>query len=270
MQATSRKLPSTVLTTLLRRGVAVIAVSGIGLAGLATFTASASNSAANAYAVQTPVGIASIGNTLGEPSVSADDLAEGRSQSISADLDQIDSAIGNEAVIKRYKVLGKEATKVEDENDRLKHLAQFQWPTAGEVTSPFGMRMHPILHYMRMHDGNDIGGTCGQPIWAAQSGTVEKAEMGYNGGSGNNVWINNGDINGTQVSSGYLHMSKYVVTVGEHVDKGEVIGYVGSTGLSTACHLHFSIKKNGVQSDPMQYIGWNKQAGTKGQDSNAG
>lgn len=259
IQATSRKLPTTVLATLLRRGLAVIAVSGIGLAGLATFTASASNSAAAAYAAPAPVGIAGISGSLNEPAVSADELAEGRNQKITADLDKVDDAIGNEAVLKRYKILSKEATKLEEEQERLKRLADFQWPTAGEVTSPFGMRMHPILHYMRMHDGDDIGGTCGQPIWAAQSGTVEKAEMGYNGGSGNNVWINNGDINGTQVSSGYLHMSKYTVRVGEHVSKGDVIGYVGSTGLSTACHLHFSVKKNGAQSDPMQYIGWNKK-----------
>lgn len=259
IRATSRKLPSTVLTALLRRGVAVIAVSGIGLAGLATFTASASNSAAEAYAAQAPVGIASIGTGLSESSESADQLAAGRNQSINADLDQIDDAVSSAAVVKRYQALGNQADKLADENTRLEHLSQFQWPTAGSVTSPFGMRMHPILHYMRMHDGDDIGGTCGQPIWAAQSGTVEKAEMGYNGGSGNNVWVNNGDINGTQVSSGYLHMSRYIVKVGQHVDKGEVIGYVGSTGLSTACHLHFSIKKNGVQSDPMQYIGWNQK-----------
>ncbi len=88
--------------------------------------------------------------------------------------------------------------------------------------------MHPILHYYRMHDGDDIGGACGQPIWAAQSGVVVKAEMGYNGGSGNNVRIDHGDINGNNVQTGYLHMSKYTVSVGQHVDKGEVIGYVAA------------------------------------------
>ena len=143
---------------------------------------------------------------------------------------------------------------------RLKNLAKFLWPAEGKVGSVFGMRLHPILHYYRMHDGDDIGGTCGEPIWAAQSGVVVKAEAGYNGGSGNNVWIDHGDINGVDVQSGYLHMSKFIVKVGQKVNKGDVIGNVGDTGLSTACHLHFSIKKNGVQSDPMEYIGSNPEA----------
>jgi len=91
----------------------------------------------------------------------------------------------------------------------------------------FGMRLHPILHYYRMHDGDDIGGTCGEPIWAAQSGVVVKAEMGNNGGSGNNIWIEHGDINGVDVQSGYLHMLKFAVKVGQKVDKGDVIGYGG-------------------------------------------
>ncbi|HAM45036.1 MAG TPA: hypothetical protein DCM67_08470 [Propionibacteriaceae bacterium] len=257
LQASPRRLPSQVLTSLLRRGLAVIAVSGIGFAGLATFTASASNSAADAYAVQTPVGIASMASALGEPEVSADDLADGRNQSINTELTQIDNAVGDAAMVKRFQALGADAIELTDENKRLKHLSEFQWPTHGKVSSVFGMRLHPILHYYRMHDGDDIGGTCGQPIWAAQSGKVTITETGYNGGSGNNVWIDHGNINGVQVSSGYLHMSSYTVKVGQHVDKGDVIGYVGNTGLSTACHLHFSIKKNGAQSDPMQYIGWN-------------
>lgn len=198
-----------------------------------------------------------MGDALGEPEVSADDLADGRNESINTELTQIDNAVGDAAMVKRFQALGADAIELTDENKRLKHLSEFQWPTRGKVSSVFGMRLHPILHYYRMHDGDDIGGTCGQPIWAAQSGKVTIAETGYNGGSGNNVWIDHGNINGVQVSSGYLHMSSYIVKVGQHVDKGDVIGYVGSTGLSTACHLHFSIKKNGAQSDPMQYIGWN-------------
>jgi murein DD-endopeptidase MepM/ murein hydrolase activator NlpD len=126
------------------------------------------------------------------------------------------------------------------------------------------MRMHPILHYLRMHDGDDIGGKCGQPIYAAQSGVVVKAEMGYNGGSGNNIRINHGDINGVNVETAYLHMTSYVVAVGQKVDKGTLVGHVGSTGLSTACHLHFSLYKNGRGSDPMEYIGWNPEANKNG------
>ena len=152
------------------------------------------------------------------------------------------------------------AQTITKEVDRLKNLAKFMWPSDGGVGSPYGLRLHPILHYYRLHDGDDIGGKCGQPIYAAQSGTVVKAAMGYNGGSGNNVRIDHGDINGDNVQTGYLHMTDFVVKVGQKVNKGDLIGHVGSTGLSTACHLHFSAYKNGHGTDPMEYIGWNKEA----------
>lgn len=259
LPASRRRSSNSVLVALLRRGAAVVVVSGIGLAGIATFTASATTAAGTAYAAQTPLGISSIDTGLGGDLQSAATLADQRNQSLSNQNEQIASTYDDSAFAQRHQALGKKAVAIADEDARLKDLARFQWPTAGEVGSVFGMRLHPILHYYRMHDGDDIGGNCGQPIWAAQSGTVTKAAMGYNGGAGNNVWIDNGKINGVDVASGYLHMSRYVVNVGQKVSKGDVIGYVGSTGLSTACHLHFSIKKNGVQSDPMEYIGWNPE-----------
>jgi len=260
LSAQSHRFSGEVLKSLLRRGAAVAVVSGIGLAGLATFTASASSAVGPAYAIQTPLALSSIGTDLAtDKTPSAADLAEQRNQALTAEVSAIGSASADTATTQRFRAMGQDATTLDEENARLKTLAKFVWPTAGSVGSVFGMRMHPILHYMRMHDGDDIGGNCNQPIWAAQSGTVVKAEMGYNGGSGNNVWIDSGDINGTNVQSGYLHMAKYLVSVGEKVNKGDVIGYVGSTGLSTACHLHFSIKKDGVESDPMEYIGWNPE-----------
>lgn len=247
------------LRSLVRRSLAVVVVSGIGLAGIATFSASAT-SPTNAYAVQSPLGLSSIGTDFGaDKAQSAADLAQLRSQTIDAEITEIGNSTADTATTKRFQSLGQSASLVDSENQRLRTLSKFMWPTKGEVGSVFGPRLHPILHIWRMHDGDDIGGACNQPIWAAQSGVVVKAEMGYNGGSGNNVWIDNGDINGVDVQSGYLHMNKYIVSVGQKVDKGDVIGYVGSTGLSTACHLHFSIKKDGVQSDPMEYIGWNPE-----------
>jgi murein DD-endopeptidase MepM/ murein hydrolase activator NlpD len=258
LPAQHRRFSAKALRSLLRRGAAVVVVSGIGIAGLATFTASASST--NAYAIQTPLGLSSIGTDFGaDKAANAADLAAQRNQALSAEATEIGSAVGDAASTQRFQAMGNSATFIDDENQRLKTLTKFMWPTAGEVGSVYGMRMHPILHYYRMHDGDDIGGTCGQPIWAAQAGTVVKAEMGYNGGSGNNVRIDHGDINGVDVQTGYLHMSKYIVSVGQKVNKGDVIGYVGSTGLSTACHLHFSAYKNGSGTDPMEYIGWNPE-----------
>lgn len=128
------------------------------------------------------------------------------------------------------------------------------WPTEGNIGSPWGMRFHPILHYVRMHGGVDIGAPTGQPIYAAADGVVTKAETGYNSGSGTNVRIDHGKITGKKLETAYLHMSKYVVKVGDKVTRGQLIGYVGSTGLSTSPHLHFSVYVNGTNSNPADWI----------------
>lgn len=232
------------------------------MAGFSAFTASSTNATGTAFANQglAVSNIPAVQVASAPQTVSVADLAAARNQQLASDSDAVITSQESAAAAARTEQLAGDAEAITTEIDRLKNLAKFMWPAKGKVGSVFGMRMHPILHYYRMHDGDDIGGTCGEPIWAAQSGTVVSAEMGYNGGSGNNVWINHGDINGVTVQSGYLHMLRYTVKVGQKVDKGDVIGYVGSTGLSTACHLHFSIKKNGVESDPMEYIGWNPEA----------
>lgn len=127
---------------------------------------------------------------------------------------------------------------------------QLFWPTAGSISSPWGMRMHPILKYKRLHGGVDIGGRTGAPIYAAADGVVTKAANGYNSGSGNNVRINHGK----GLETGYLHMHKIHVKVGQKVKRGQIIGTVGNTGLSTAPHLHFSVYVNGVNTNPAKYI----------------
>lgn len=145
--------------------------------------------------------------------------------------------------------------KAKVERDRVRELSTFLWPTAGGVSSGFGMRMHPILKVWRLHNGADIGGACGQPIWAAQSGTVIAiAPSGYNGGAGHNVRIDHGDINGVRIETAYLHMDGIEVKVGQQVNKGDRIGTVGSTGLSTACHLHLTLYKDGQATDPLKYL----------------
>ncbi len=122
------------------------------------------------------------------------------------------------------------------------------WPTSGGVASGFGQRLHPILGYYRMHTGMDIGGAHGQPIWAAHEGVVSL--VGWNGGYGNTVVIGHGD----SVTTLYAHMSGFAVGTGEYVTAGQVIGYVGSTGLSTGPHLHFEVRINGSPVNPRPYL----------------
>lgn len=260
------------LHNVVKRGATAVVVSGIAVAGFSAFTASSTNATGTAFAEQGLAisSIPAVQAASAPQATSIADLAAARSQQLTADGTAIAGSQESAAAEFRSSALDNNAATINQEIDRLKNLSKFMWPADGGLGSPFGMRLHPILHIWRMHDGDDIGGTCGEPIWAAQSGVVVRTAMGYNGGSGNNVWIDHGKIDGIDVQSGYLHMQKYIVTVGQKVDKGDVIGYVGSTGLSTACHVHFSIKKNGVESDPMQYIGWNKEAKQKDQPSGNG
>jgi len=127
----------------------------------------------------------------------------------------------------------------------------FIWPSAvsRKVTSPYGMRYHPTLYVWRMHSGIDIGGAdYGTDILAADGGVVSVAT--YGSGYGNYVMINHG--NG--IMTLYAHMSKYYVSVGDVVKQGDVIGAVGSTGVSTGPHIHFEIRINGSTVDPLQYF----------------
>lgn len=116
------------------------------------------------------------------------------------------------------------------------------------ITSTFGMRKHPVLGYTRMHNGVDMGASKGTPIYASRSGQVTVAA--YSGSAGYYVSINHGD----GWKSVYMHMTHYVVSKGQYVTQGQVIGYVGSTGYSTGPHLHFGISYNGSYVNPMNYI----------------
>lgn len=117
------------------------------------------------------------------------------------------------------------------------------------LTSPFGMRVHPVLGYARMHNGIDMACAQGTPIYATRSGTVTTASF-QAGGAGNYVSINHGD----GFSSIYMHMTNYIVYPGQQVSAGQVIGYVGSTGISTGPHLHFGISYAGNYVNPLAYI----------------
>ena len=123
------------------------------------------------------------------------------------------------------------------------------WPVSGTVTSPFGYRTHPILGTTRLHAGIDIGAASGSPISAAGSGRVILASA-Y-GGYGNAVVLDHGG----GLSTLYAHQSSIAVSAGQQVDRGDLIGYVGCTGLCTGAHLHFETRENAVPVDPMKYLG---------------
>ena len=125
-----------------------------------------------------------------------------------------------------------------------KASGMLQRPVPGRVTSAFGKRRHPILGYTRMHKGMDFRAGHGTPILAAADGRVIRA--GRAGGYGKQVRIKH---DGGLITS-YSHMSRIAADNGEHVKKGEVIGYVGSTGLSTGPHLHYELYRNGVAINP--------------------
>ncbi len=115
-----------------------------------------------------------------------------------------------------------------------------------KITSGFGMRLHPLLGYTKMHKGVDFGVPTGTPIMAAGDGSVEKA--GYNGAYGNYVRIRHGNGYGTA----YAHMSRIAqgLYVGKHVTQGQIIGFVGSTGRATGPHLHYEILNGNAQINP--------------------
>ena len=130
-----------------------------------------------------------------------------------------------------------------------KASSYFDYPVNGPITSPYGQRFHPVLHVWKLHDGTDFGASCGTPIRAPRDGVV--AEKYFNRGYGNRLMLDHGKIGGHYVTTGYNHASSYTVGVGQHVSRGQVIGYVGTTGFSTGCHLHFMVWTDGNRENPM-------------------
>lgn len=121
-------------------------------------------------------------------------------------------------------------------------------PEEGTITEYYGMRVHPITGAWVLHQGLDIGVAEGTPIFAVRAGTVTTAT--YNDSAGNYVTIDHAD----GFRSIYMHMAAYIVSAGQEVAAGQVIGYVGSTGESTGPHLHIGISYNGVYLDPQGYL----------------
>lgn len=142
-----------------------------------------------------------------------------------------------------------EQKKKEEEANRVPNSEGWVRPCSYTVlTSAYGWRIHPITGRESFHNGVDLANGTGTPIYAARSGTVTVAT--YNGVYGYYVQINHGD----GFSSLYGHMTHYIVSPGQSVSAGQLIGYMGSTGWSTGPHLHFTIYYNGGTVNPMDYI----------------
>lgn len=135
-----------------------------------------------------------------------------------------------------------------DSSPAVQGTGQLGWPVNGPITSPFGYRYHPIWQRNILHSGIDIGVPEGTTIHAADSGVVELA--GWISGYGYTVIIDHG--NG--LATLYAHDSQILVSVGQHISKGQAIAYSGMTGWATGPHVHFEVRRNGVPVNPMEYL----------------
>ena len=129
----------------------------------------------------------------------------------------------------------------------------FMKPIQGRITSPFGWRTHPIFNTRTFHSGIDIGGPTLGAIKASNSGKV--IYTGWYGGYGKVVIVEHGMVNGKPVTTLYAHMSSIAVANGTKVQRGQVLGYEGTTGYSTGPHCHFEVRVNGQPNNPLSYIG---------------
>lgn len=126
------------------------------------------------------------------------------------------------------------------------------YPAYGRTTSGFGMRWHPVLQKWMLHDGLDWGLACGTPVYASAPGTVIRAGW-RESGWGNQVLIDHGIHRGVDLVTSYNHLSS-IVKWGGTVQRGQLIGYSGTTGYSTGCHLHFGVYEDGTPVNPRNWL----------------
>ena len=131
-----------------------------------------------------------------------------------------------------------------DASGQVKRQGFMGMPVSGRISSTFGMRRHPLLGFLRMHKGLDLAAPHGTPIYAPVAGRVVMAAR--NRGYGNFIKLDHS----SGISSGYGHLSRFAVRAGQQVSRGQIIGYVGSTGMSTGPHLHWEVWKNGKNVNP--------------------
>ncbi|MGY5765983.1 murein hydrolase activator EnvC family protein [Brachybacterium sp. DNPG3] len=125
-------------------------------------------------------------------------------------------------------------------------------PVGGVMNSTFGWRVHPIYGTRKFHAGDDFPVGCGTPVKAAHSGTV--LQTTYNSSAGNKLIMSNGINNGHVITTSYHHLQGFAVSAGTKVNAGDTIAYVGTTGSSTGCHLHFEVHEDGTAVDPAGYV----------------
>jgi murein DD-endopeptidase MepM/ murein hydrolase activator NlpD len=136
------------------------------------------------------------------------------------------------------------------QGDTVPGTGTFARPLDGVITSPFGMRYHPILHYTKLHTGTDFAG--GTVIRAADDGRVLTTLVST--AYGNFTVIDHGVRGGKRITTAYAHQSQFLVRPGQRVSKGDPIGIVGATGFATGPHLHFEVRENGTVVDPMLFL----------------
>ena len=125
-------------------------------------------------------------------------------------------------------------------------------PVNSRMNSNFGWRYHPIYHTRKLHAGVDFPVACGTPVKAAHDGKV--LAKTYNSGAGNKLILSHGISGGKLITTSYHHLQGYAVSPGQSVKAGQTVAYVGTTGSSTGCHLHFEVHEDGNAVDPAGYV----------------
>ncbi len=173
-------------------------------------------------------------------------------EAVDAEMASVQKLIDEKAEELRKQQEAEEAAKNQWGWGGVPSTGYYSWPSyTSYITSPFGPRIHPIYGELKPHTGVDIGASYGSAITAAADGTVSIAVLDY-GSTGYGTYVAIYHPNGTTTL--YGHMSSLAVTTGQQVSRGQVIGYVGSTGASNGPHIHFEIRVNGGCVDPMLYF----------------
>jgi murein DD-endopeptidase MepM/ murein hydrolase activator NlpD len=199
--------------------------------------------------VKTLVGLRADAQDQAEQARAAD-LAQLRS--LEKERDRISAILKKRAEEARRRAAAAAAAADNADTGSLHSNGFLDWPVDAPITSPYGWRIHPIYGYRSLHDGIDLGAGCGTPIHAPASGRV--IEEYFQTAWGNRIIIDHGFHSGVGLATISNHLSSYAVPQGAYVRRGEVVGYVGTTGWSTGCHLHFTVMANGSPVNPMNWM----------------